>query len=111
MDRGVLMASLGPRPAGALQPAMAGAESYTDAEVMLRVKAGDQSAFDYLVQKYRRPLVSFMYRMARNYGGCGGSGSGSFSARIPLASDLRSQRQVHHLAVSDRDQPGGEPRA
>jgi RNA polymerase sigma-70 factor (ECF subfamily) len=66
MDRGVLMASLGPSPAGALEPAMAGAESYTDAEVMLRVKAGDQSAFDYLVQKYRRPLVSFMYRMARN---------------------------------------------
>jgi RNA polymerase sigma-70 factor (ECF subfamily) len=30
------------------------------------VKAGDQSAFDYLVQKYRRPLVGFMYRMARN---------------------------------------------
>ena len=45
---------------------MAGAEGYTDAEVMLRVKAGDESAFDYLVQKYRRPLVSFMYRMARN---------------------------------------------
>jgi RNA polymerase sigma-70 factor (ECF subfamily) len=68
MDQGVLMASLEPRPAGALHPAMAGAESYTDAEVMLRVKAGDQSAFDYLVQKYRRPLVSFMYRMARNSG-------------------------------------------
>jgi len=60
------MAALGPRPAGNLQPAMAGAESFTDAEVMLRVKAGDESAFDYLVQKYRRPLVSFMYRMARN---------------------------------------------
>src|SRR6202050_5816621 len=66
MDRGVLMAALGPRPAGALEPAMAGAEAYTDAEVMLRVKAGDQSAFDFLVQKYRRPLVSFMYRMAHN---------------------------------------------
>src|SRR3984885_13305983 len=66
IDRRVLMASLGSRPAGSVQPAMAGAESYTDAEVMLRVKAGDQSAFDYLVQKYRRPLVSFMYRMARN---------------------------------------------
>src|SRR5271156_6246077 len=66
MDRGVLMAGLGPRPAGTLQPAIAGAEGYTDAEVMLRVKAGDQPAFDYLVQKYRRPLVSFMYRMARN---------------------------------------------
>jgi RNA polymerase sigma-70 factor (ECF subfamily) len=60
------MAATGPRPAGSLPPTMAGPEGYTDAEVMLRVKAGDQSAFDYLVQKYRRPLVSFMYRMARN---------------------------------------------
>jgi RNA polymerase sigma-70 factor (ECF subfamily) len=65
------MAAMGPHPAGGLQPgglqpAMAGTEGYTDAEVMLRVKSGDQSAFDYLVQKYRRPLVSFMYRMARN---------------------------------------------
>jgi len=66
MDRGVLMAATGPRPTGSLPPTMAGPEGYTDAEVMLRVKAGDQSAFDYLVQKYRRPLVSFMYRMARN---------------------------------------------
>jgi RNA polymerase sigma-70 factor, ECF subfamily len=60
------MATGGPRPASGLQPAFMGAESFTDAEVMLRVKAGDESAFDYLVQKYRRPLVSFMYRMARN---------------------------------------------
>ena len=38
----------------------------SDAEMMLRVKAGDDSAFDYLVQKYRRPIISFMYRMAHN---------------------------------------------
>lgn len=42
------------------------AESSTDAEVMLRVKAGDDSAFDYLVQKYRRPMIRFMFRMAHN---------------------------------------------
>lgn len=66
MDQSVLLAGLGAAPAGGAQPAMAGTENYTDAEVMLRVKAGDQSAFDFLVQKYRRPLVSFMYRMARN---------------------------------------------
>ena len=66
MDGSVLMASLGSRPSPGLAPAMASAEPYTDAEVMLRVKAGDQAAFDFLVQKYRRPLVSFMYRMARN---------------------------------------------
>jgi RNA polymerase sigma-70 factor, ECF subfamily len=65
IDGSVLMGSLGSRP-GTLRPALVGAESYTDAEVMLRVKAGDESAFDFLVQKYRRPLVSFMYRMARN---------------------------------------------
>jgi RNA polymerase sigma-70 factor (ECF subfamily) len=41
-------------------------EMLGDAEVMLRVAAGDDSAFDYLVQKYRRPMVSFMYRMTRN---------------------------------------------
>ncbi|MCU1300215.1 MAG: polymerase, sigma subunit, family [Candidatus Sulfotelmatobacter sp.] len=66
MDRTVLLAGLHPAPASRVPSAMAGAESYTDAEVMLRVKAGDQAAFDFLVQKYRRPLVSFMYRMARN---------------------------------------------
>jgi len=43
-----------------------GSEGLTDADVMLRVKAGDESAFDYLVQKYRRPMVNFMYRMAHN---------------------------------------------
>jgi RNA polymerase sigma-70 factor, ECF subfamily len=66
IDGGVLMAALGSSPTPELRPALAGAEGYTDAEVMLRVKSGDQSAFDYLVQKYRRPLVSFMYRTARN---------------------------------------------
>jgi len=41
-------------------------EMLSDAEVMLRVAAGDDSAFDYLVEKYRRPMMSFMYRMTRN---------------------------------------------
>jgi len=39
---------------------------FTDADVMLRVKTGDEAAFDYLVQKYRRPMLRFMYRMVRN---------------------------------------------
>ena len=38
----------------------------SDAEVMLRVAAGDDGAFDYLVEKYRRPMISFMYRMTHN---------------------------------------------
>ena len=47
-------------------PAAAPYASVSDAEVMLRVKAGDDAAFDYLVAKYRRSLVGFMYRMAHN---------------------------------------------
>ena len=57
IDRGMLAA-------GAAIPQDGAGE--TDADVMLRVKAGDDSAFDYLVQKYRRPMVNFMYRMAHN---------------------------------------------
>jgi len=38
----------------------------SDAEVMLRVASGDDPAFDYLVEKYRRPMISFMYRMTHN---------------------------------------------
>lgn len=38
----------------------------TDAEMMLRVKAGDDAAFNFLVDKFRRPMVSFMYRMTHN---------------------------------------------
>ena len=47
-------------------PASPGFELLTDAEVMLRVKVGDDSAFDHLVEKFRRPLVGFLYRMARS---------------------------------------------
>jgi RNA polymerase sigma-70 factor (ECF subfamily) len=66
LDRGMLMAATTPGPSAAFSAAVVGRESPSDAEIMLRAKAGDQSAFDYLVQKYRRPMVSFMYRMARN---------------------------------------------
>ncbi len=33
---------------------------------MLRVAKGDDAAFDYLVEKFRRPIVSFMYRTTHN---------------------------------------------
>lgn len=64
LDRGMLMGATTPGPAAAFSATMAG--ELSDADVMLRVKAGDQTAFDFLVQKYRRAMVSFMYRMARN---------------------------------------------
>jgi len=66
LDRSMLMAAGTPDASSGFSPALAGSQALTDADVMLRAKAGDQAAFDYLVQKYRRPMVSFMYRMAHN---------------------------------------------
>src|SRR5215472_11490580 len=68
MDRELLaMGSIGSqRTNQAASPLPGMAAGLTDADVMLRVKAGDESAFEYLVQKYRRAMVSFMYRMSHN---------------------------------------------
>ena len=74
MDRGLLDSGIGrglPNRAEAAAPVLmansnADAAAMTDVDVMLRVKTGDESAFAYLVQKYRRPMVSFMFRLCHN---------------------------------------------
>ena len=65
MDRGLLPFAGAP-PTAAPPPVLDSPEAVSDADVMLRVKSGDESAFSYLVQKYRRQMVSFMYRMCHN---------------------------------------------
>src|SRR5260370_17523105 len=37
----------------------------SDVQLMLDVKAGDEQSFALLLQRYRRPLVNFLYRMVR----------------------------------------------
>jgi RNA polymerase sigma-70 factor, ECF subfamily len=66
MDRGFLSMAGVPSHAAAQSADAQSAEGLSDAQIMLRVKDGDDSAFEYLVQKYRRPMLSFMYRMAHN---------------------------------------------
>ena len=71
LDRGMLGRALpnfvGASPSHSAPLNMANStEAVSDADVMLRVKAGDESAFAYLVQKYRRPMVGFMYRLCHN---------------------------------------------
>jgi len=63
MDRGLLAAAAG---SAAAEDFSLSGSGLSDAEIMLRVKEGDESAFEYLVQKYRRAMVSFMYRMAHS---------------------------------------------
>ncbi len=66
MGRGLL--SIGMLPSGSRETPVPGGTpaGLSDAEIMLRAKAGDDSAFSYLVEKYRRPMVGFMYRTCRN---------------------------------------------
>ncbi|MGH9568880.1 MAG: RNA polymerase sigma factor [Candidatus Angelobacter sp.] len=42
-------------------------DSLTDAEVMLRVGSDDDNAaYEYLVNKFHRPMIAFMFRMVHN---------------------------------------------
>jgi RNA polymerase sigma-70 factor (ECF subfamily) len=67
LDNSVLGAGAAQRPdleAGvggqaALDPA-------SDAAIMLRVAHGDESGFTYLVEKYHRAMIHFLFRMVRN---------------------------------------------
>jgi RNA polymerase sigma-70 factor, ECF subfamily len=67
IDRGLLnfAGSASSAPVAMANPSVS-ADAISDVDVMLRVKTGDESAFAYLVQKYRRPMVGFMYRLCRN---------------------------------------------
>ncbi len=38
----------------------------SDVQLMLDVKAGDDASFDFLLVKYRSPLVNFLHRMVRD---------------------------------------------
>jgi RNA polymerase sigma-70 factor (ECF subfamily) len=49
----------GAGPHAALDPA-------SDAAIMLRVAAGDEAGFNYLVQKYHRAMIHFLFRMVHN---------------------------------------------
>jgi RNA polymerase sigma-70 factor (ECF subfamily) len=37
-----------------------------DAAIMLELRTGNMAGFDFLIQKYRKPIIHFMYRMVHN---------------------------------------------
>jgi RNA polymerase sigma-70 factor (ECF subfamily) len=52
----------GSQPAAARGPL----DPSSDAAVMLRAAAGDEAAFDFLVRKYHRAMIHFLFRMVHN---------------------------------------------
>lgn len=43
-----------------------GADESSDAAIMLRVAAGDEAGFNYLVEKHYRAMIHFLFRMVHN---------------------------------------------
>jgi RNA polymerase sigma-70 factor (ECF subfamily) len=57
------------RPAEGVSRAVAGPADWramSDADIMLRVREGDDTGFSFLIEKYRKPIINFMYRMVHN---------------------------------------------
>jgi RNA polymerase sigma-70 factor (ECF subfamily) len=48
------------------QDLAAGLDPLSDAAIMLRAAAGDEAGFNYLAEKYHRPIFHFLFRMVRN---------------------------------------------
>src|SRR5690242_11645655 len=80
----------------------------SDVQLMLDVKAGDEQSFELLLQRYRRPLVNFLFRMVRARGRGGRFGAGSIFKSVSRTEGLRAERQVHDVAFPDRDKSGPE---
>ena len=51
---------------GDARAAAIGLDPASDAAIMLRVAAGDEAGFNYLVEKYHRGMIHFLFRMVRN---------------------------------------------
>jgi RNA polymerase sigma-70 factor, ECF subfamily len=69
LDKPALGAGTGSRPNPRMAPVGAvnyGADESSDAAIMLRVAAGDESGFNYLVEKHYRAMIHFLFRMVRN---------------------------------------------
>jgi RNA polymerase sigma-70 factor, ECF subfamily len=56
----------GVRTEGPVSARVADWSALTDAEIMLRVSEGDDQGFNYLIEKYRKPIIHFMFRMVHN---------------------------------------------
>jgi RNA polymerase sigma-70 factor (ECF subfamily) len=52
-----------PVPAAGLRAEL---DPKSDAAIMLRVAEGDEASFNYLAEKYHRPMIHFLYRMVGN---------------------------------------------
>ena len=78
----------------------------SDAEIMLRVAAGAEAGFSLLVEKYRRQMVHYMYRMVHNQAVAEELAQEVF-LRVYRARANQRQRYGHHCGDLDQTQHAG----
>ena len=66
VNPGVLEDVLPPSVAQSVAQGSAHFHEMEDSAIMLDLSAGNMSGFDFLIQKYRKPIINFMYRMVHN---------------------------------------------
>ena len=76
-----------------------------DAAIMLELRAGNIAGFDFLIQKYRKPIIHFMYRMVRNQAIAEELAQEVFLRVYRSRSTYPCGGAVQHLALSHRHQP------
>ena len=70
-----------------------------------------KAGFNYLVEKYHRAMIHFLFRMVHNQAVAEELAQEVFLRVYRSQGELPGRGEVHDLALSDRDQPGGESRA
>ena len=79
-----------------------------DAQLMLRVREGDDTSFAVVARTAPGTGGALPVPDGAESGGIGGAGSGGFPAGLPEPGDVRTDREVYHLAVPHRHACGAE---
>ena len=82
-------------------------DEISDAAVMLRVAAGDEAGFNFLVGKYHRAMISFLFRMVHNQA-VAEELRRKFSCGCIVRVRATRRSEVHDMALSHCNQPCGK---
>src|SRR5580698_1249225 len=77
-----------------------------DAAIMLELRAGNMAGFDFLIQKYRKPIIHFMYRMVHNQAVAEELAQEVF-LRVYRARDTRHERNASTVYLDETDSETG----
>ena len=79
-------------------------ETVTEARLVAQALAGSQSAFEQILRRYQRPVLSLLVRLTGDAGARGGPGAGDVRQGLPQPRGVRHHAPALELAVPHRPQ-------